>query len=187
MNKNSELTIEYRAVLDGPCPVSLTNHAYFNLKGEGKGSILDHELSLNCSRYLPVNDESIPVGNLCSVEGTPFDFRSPKLIGRDIAEIGSGYDHCFVVDGDPGVLRPCARVVEKTTGRIMTVFTTHPGVQFYTGNNLNDTIGKNGSIYSKHSGFCLETQHFPDSPNQSAFLMQFLVQSGLTMSVQYSI
>lgn len=168
LSKAAELSIEYHASLDKRCPVNLTNHAYFNLKGEGQGTILDHELTMNCSKYLPVDAASIPNGQLAPVEGTAFDFRTAKPVGRDIADLGSGYDHCLVVDGEAGILRNCARVYESESGRSMIVTTTHPGVQFYTGNFL-DTTGKNGSVYSRHSGFCLETQQFPDAPNQPSF------------------
>jgi aldose 1-epimerase len=168
LNKSNEISADYHAVVDRRCPVNLTNHAYFNLAGEGKGDILAHEVRLYASSYVEVGPSLIPTGSFVPVEGTPFDFSRPKPIGRDIAAAG-GYDHCFVLDGDPQALKPCAEVSEPESGRSMKVFTTQPGVQFYTGNFLTGVPGKIGSVYYKHGGFCLETQHFPDSPNQPAF------------------
>jgi aldose 1-epimerase len=173
LTKSNELIAHYEAKADAPTPVNLTNHAYFNLAGEGEGDILSHELCLHSSSYVEIDDQHIPTGRLLPVKDTAFDFRARKPIGRDLpAGSGTkpgGYDHCFVTDGEPGKLRPCAEVFEPLTGRSMKVFTTQPGVQFYTGNMLSGIPGKHGSVYTKHSGFCLETQHFPDSPNQSAF------------------
>jgi aldose 1-epimerase len=169
LSKANELVADYEAQVDAPCPVNLTNHAYFNLAGEGEGDILSHDVLLHCSSYLEVDKNLIPTGRLIPVKGGPFDFLKAKPIGRDIAAAGGGYDHCFVVDGKPGKLRPCAEVFEGKTGRTMRVFSTQPGVQFYTGNFLKGAAGKTGSLYHKHSGFCLETQHFPDSPNQPDF------------------
>ncbi len=169
ITENDELVAEYRAKVDAPCPLNFTNHAYFNLKGEGRGDILAHDLRLHSSAYLPVNSALIPTGVLQKVEGTPFDFRSRKGVGADIAAAGGGYDHCFVVDGKIGELRPCAEVYEPSTGRSMKISTTQPGVQFYTGNFLSGVQGKRGSVYEKHYGFCLETQHFPDGPNRKEF------------------
>ncbi len=168
LSQNAELSIEYAANVDAACPVNLTNHAYFNLKGQGRGNILDHELTLNSSHYLPVDNTAIPTGELQPVQGTAFDFRKGKAIGQDIEQTGAGYDHCFVVDGQAGELRNCAAVFERESGRSMIVLTSHPGVQLYTGNFL-ENAGKDGSFYGRHSGFCLETQHYPDSPNQPNF------------------
>jgi len=148
--------------------VNITNHAYFNLAGEGKGDILSHEVLLYSSSYVEVDKYAIPTGRLVPVKGTPFDFTQRRRINDGLGKL-TGYDHCFVVDGEIGKLRPCAEVIEPDSGRIMKVFTTQPGVQFYTGNYLNNIVGKQGSVYSKHSGFCLETQHFPDTPNQIGF------------------
>lgn len=166
---NDELVADYRAKVDAPCPVNLTNHTYFNLKGEGRGDVLDHELQLHSSSVVAVGPGLIPTGKVDPVAGGPFDFRSRKSIGRDIATTSGGYDHCFVVDGKEGELRPCAEVFEPTSGRTMRVSTTQPGVQFYSGNFLDGVAGKLGSSYGKHAGFCLETQHFPDSPNRKEF------------------
>ena len=172
------LAIKYGALSSADTVLNLTNHAYFNLAGEGSPSVLSHELLLHSSSYLEVDGEGIPTGRLLRVRDTPFDFRESKPINRDMAaEFGGvggasapeGYDHCFTVDGDLGKLRPCAEVRESGSGRRMRVLTTQPGVQFYTGNMLPDVRGKAGAVYSRHSGFCLETQHFPDSPNREDF------------------
>jgi aldose 1-epimerase len=168
LTKSNELIADYQAKVDLPCPVNLTNHAYFNLAGEGKGNVLSHEVILHSSSYVEVDKRCIPTGRINPVKGTNFDFLTRKKICSSAPEKFPGFDHCFVVDGEPGKLRPCAEVYEPDSGRSMKVFTTQPGVQFYTGNHL-DIIGKYGSRYTKHSGFCLETQHFPDTPNQNAF------------------
>ncbi|MDR3138097.1 MAG: galactose mutarotase [Treponema sp.] len=177
LTKSNEIIADYQAKVDAPCPVNLTNHAYFNLAGEGTGDILSHELILFASSYVEADENLIPTGKLLPVQNTPFDFRTRKPVGRDIDRSGGpsgsgvlpGYDHCFVVDGEAGKLRPCAEVFEESSGRIMRVFTTQPGVQFYTGNFLDGIPGKIGSVYDRYGGFCLETQHFPDSPNKPAF------------------
>jgi aldose 1-epimerase len=173
LTKSNEIIATYEARSSAPTPVNISNHACFNLAGEGEGDILSHEVKLFAASYVDIDRDFIPTGRIAPVENTPFDFRSRKRIGADLAEAGAGgaggYDHCFVVDGEPGELRPCAEVWEEKTGRGMKVFTTQPGVQFYTGNMLKPTPGKAGSVYDKHAGFCLETQHFPDSPNRPEF------------------
>ena len=172
LTKSNEIVIDYEAKVDMPSPVNLTNHAFFNLAGEGRGmDILSTELKLYCSSYLEVDEELIPTGKIRPTENTPLDFKNAKPIGKDIAALPQteGYDHCFVINGAPGELRPFAEVYEPLTGRNMRGFTTQPGVQLFTGNNIASQQGKNGYVYEKYAGFCLETQHFPDSPNRPQF------------------
>lgn len=174
ITKKNELVAIYEAGVDALCPVNLTNHAYFNLAGEGSArDVLSTELKLYSSSYVDIDESLMPTGKILSVENTPLDFRNRKALGRDIhplLESGiGGYDHCFVIDGEEGNLRPFAEMYEPFTGRLMKGFTTQPGVQLYTGNMLHSVHGKIGSLYGKHGGFCLETEHFPDSPNQSHF------------------
>jgi aldose 1-epimerase len=169
ITKSNELMAVYHAKVNKDCPVNLTNHAYFNLAGEGRGDILAHEVILHSSHYVEVDAYGIPTGGILSVRGSPFDFKTRKPIGNDIGLTPNGYDHCFVVDGALGELRPCAEVFDPVSERNMRVFTTQPGVQFYTGNYLNGVQGKTGSIYGRRNGFCLETQHFPNSPNEPSF------------------
>jgi len=171
LTKSNEIICDYHAKVDKPCHVNLTNHAYFNLMGEGKGNILSHEVLLNSSSYVEIDKTSIPTGQLIPVKGTDFDFRYRRKICHNASLLKKfkGYDHCFTVDGEKGILRPCAEVFESSKGRLMKVFTTQPGVQFYTGNHLGEVTGKHGSVYKKYSGFCLETQHYPDTPNRQGF------------------
>ena len=167
VTKANEVKADYFAKVDAPSPVNLTNHAYFNLKDEGNGTILDHEAVIYGSSIVATDEAHIPTGRIDPVAGTPFDFSSRKAIGKDIGAVRGGYDHCYVVDGDYGTLRPVAEV--SAGGRTLRLEATQPGVQFYTGNFLDGLCGKPGSVYNKHGGFCLETQHFPDSPNHPEF------------------
>jgi aldose 1-epimerase len=174
LTNSNELRLEYTATTDKPTIVNLTNHSYFNLAGEGQGTILDHELTIMADRYTPVDDTLIPTGEIAGVRGTVMDFNRATPIGARIAEVPGpapgGYDHNYVLSHGGGVLAMSATVRDPKSGRVMDVLTTEPGVQLYTGNFLDGNVsGKAGVAYQKHFGFCLETQHFPDSINQPAF------------------
>ncbi|HEC42693.1 MAG TPA: galactose mutarotase [Bacteroides sp.] len=172
---DNTLEIDYKATTDAPTVLNVTQHSYFNLKGEGNGNILDHKIMLNADSYTPVNERMIPTGEVLSVEGTPMDFRTPTKIGERIDSdfdqlvMGNGYDHNWVINSEGG-LAVAATAYDETTGRFMEVLTTEPGVQLYCGNFLDGTLAsKSGGIYEHRGGFCLETQHYPDSPNHPNF------------------
>jgi len=176
LTATNELKIDYTATTDKNTVVNLTNHSYWNLKGAGNGTILDHILTIHASKFTPVDAGLIPTGELKPVAGTPFDFTKPTAIGARIEQsdeqlkLGKGYDHNFVLDRTGSGLSPVARVEETTTGRVMEVESTEPAVQFYTGNFLDGTLkGKGGHTYPFRAALCLETQHYPDSPNKPSF------------------
>ncbi len=171
LNDENELRIDYEATVEGkPTVLNLTNHSYWNLAGAANGTVLDQEMTLFCDKYLPVDAGSIPTGELAPVAGTCMDFTKPEKIGARIDQPvngGGGYDHCYVINGKPGTLRPAAKIADPKSGRVMEISTTEPGVQLYTANHLSGTPESGNAV--KHGAFCLETQHFPDSPNRPEF------------------
>lgn len=175
LTDKNELELHYEAVSDKDTIINLTNHAYFNLGTTASGDILDTELMLNCDFFTPTDENSIPTGEIRPVDGTAFDFRTPKKIGKDInaddiqLQMAGGYDHNFCINGESGTLRLAARAKDEKSGRQLEVYTDLPGVQFYTGNFMNGETGKGGIGLDKHYGFCLETQFYPDSPNRPEF------------------
>lgn len=176
LTNDNELKIDYKAVTDKKTVINLTNHSYFNLSGNTKTDILGHEVFIAASKFLPVDETLIPTGELRPVKGTPFDFTTPTVIGLRINDkdqqitFGLGYDHCFVFDKEMGMPEKVATVYDSASGRFMEMFTTEPATQFYSGNFLDGTItGKYNTVYKKRYGLCLETQHFPDSPNKPKF------------------
>lgn len=173
LNDANEWHINYKATTDQPTPINLTQHCYFNLAGHDSGTILDHLLTINADKYTPTDETLIPTGKIESVKGTPFDFTTPTPIGKHIKEIKAdpqGYDLNYVLNGKTGEMHPCAVVRDPKSGRTLTVRTTEPGVQFYSGNFLDGKQkGKGGVRYQQYAGFCLETQHFPDSINHPEF------------------
>lgn len=176
LSDNNELKIDYAATTDKPTVLNLTNHSYYNLKGQGNGDIVDHVVQIHASKFTVVDKDLIPTGELKSVAGTPFDFRKPEKISAHINDnneqlkLGIGYDNNFVIDNGGKLLTFAARVLEPSTGRILEVSTTEPGVQLYTSNHMDNGVhGKAGKTYNFRYGLCLETQHYPDSPNHPAF------------------
>jgi aldose 1-epimerase len=176
LTEADELIIDYEATTDKATPLNVSQHSYFNLAGEGNGDVLNHEVMINADRFTPVDKNLIPTGKLRPVKGTPLDFTTPTRIGARIDDnydqlvLGHGYDHNFVINRKGGGLVLAARVYEPASGRTLEVSTTEPGIQFYTGNFLDGSVtGKQGHVYKRRYGFCLETQHYPDSPNHPDF------------------
>ena len=171
LSSNNELKIDYKAITDKPTPVNLTNHCYFNLSAGADSTILNHELFIQADKYTPVDTTLIPTGKIELVKETPFDFTVPKLIGKDLDKVKGGFDHNWVLNRTGNGLEKIATVYHAASGRFMEVYTTEPGIQFYSGNFLDGTLTntKSGKKYVQHAALCLETQHFPDSPNEPTF------------------
>jgi aldose 1-epimerase len=176
LTEDNALEVNYKATTDETTVINLTQHAYFNLTGDFSNDILSHDLMLNADAFLPVDSTLIPTGEIRPVEGTPFDFRTPKPIGKDINKTneqlkrGLGFDHCWVLNGEAGEMRLAASAIDESSGRKMEIFTIEPAIQFYSGNFLDGTLPMpEGGFYERRTGFCLETQHYPDSPNQEKF------------------
>ncbi len=169
LTNNNELKISYEATTDQTTIVNLTSHSYFNLAGHNSGDILGHVLMINADNYTPADETLIPTGQIAAVKGTNVDFTKSITIGARIAKVAGGYDHNFVLNNKKGKLELAARVYEPKTGRVMEIYTTEPGIQFYSGNFLDGSAKGKGAVYKKHYGFCLETQHYPDSPNKPDF------------------
>jgi aldose 1-epimerase len=169
LTNDNELKISYEAETDKPTVLNLTHHSYFNLAGHGSGDILGHELMLTADNFTPVDEGLIPTGEIKPVKGTLMDFTKPTVIGARIAQVEGGYDHNYVLDNSDGSLALAASVYEPKSGRLMEISTTEPAIQFYSGNFLDGSNKGKGAVYNKHDGFCLETQHFPDSPNKPKF------------------
>jgi aldose 1-epimerase len=170
LTDDNELQISYEAVTDKKTIVNITNHSCFNLAGHDKGDILSHRIKINADRITAVGDDHIPTGQIINIKDTDFDLTQPKLIGENIGKFKLGYDFNYVLNkSSPAELSFAAKVVEPQSGRAMEIFTTEPALQFYTGNLLDGIKGKSGAVYGKHNAFCLEAQHFPDSPNHPDF------------------
>lgn len=168
LDKENNVILDYEAKTDKPGPLNLTHHAYYNLGG-GSGTVHDHKLQIFADSCLVSDENLVPTGEIAKLDGSPLDFRVPKLVGKELGRVEGGFDHCYILAGENQELRKAARVSHPESGRVMEVFTTEPGMQFYSSNFLGGLKGKGGQTYGKHQALCLETQHFPDSPNHPEF------------------